>query len=369
MTIRGKALVQLEYNRNGVISHVNLPADDVQKTLEDLSDELTNAVILTAGRTYEFRRTKKGKVLSHSYRNDRKSVPENNDRAVAAALDPHDPLYRALGLTTADGKVKADKSDKFRQIGRFAELVGDLVKGETSLRVVDYGCGKSYLDFVLDVYLRARGIKADITGLDIRQDVIDSCETLRQTLHKDNMRFVCADAASYDLSRADLVVALHACDTATDYALYAAVRAGVKYIFSVPCCQHEMKANMTGGGLLSDYGIVRDRAAALATDAVRAAVLEAAGYKVQILEYVDDEHSLKNLMLRCVKRRNFTGNAAAADKGAAAVKVVRCAAETVRSAARRRAVRAGAACGDGAAGDRPAGAPAVPAVRRGGDVS
>lgn len=177
VTIRGKALVQLEYNRNGVISHVNLPAADVKKTLEDLSAEMTNAVILTAGRTYEFRRTKKGKVLSHSYRNDRKSVPENNDRAVAAALDPRDPLYRALGLTTADGKVKADKSDKFRQIGRFAELVGDIVKGEASLRIVDYGCGKSYLDFVLDAYLRARGIEADITGLDIRQDVIDSCET------------------------------------------------------------------------------------------------------------------------------------------------------------------------------------------------
>lgn len=200
VTIRGKALVQLEYNRDGVISHVNLPAGDVGKTLEESAAECTNAVILTEGRTYEYRRTKKGKVLSHSYANDKKSLPEKNDRTVAGALDPHDPLYAALGLTTAD------------------------------------------------------------------------------------------------------------------YALYAAVRAGVKYIVSVPCCQHEMKANMTGGGLLSDYGIVRDRAAALATDAVRAAVLEAAGYKVQILEYVDDEHSLKNLMLRCVKRRNFTGNAAAADK-------------------------------------------------------
>lgn len=253
-------------------------------------------------------------MLSHSYANDKKSVPEKNDRTVGGALDPHDPLYAALGLTTADGKVKADKSDKFRQIGRFAETVGDLVKGETCLRIVDYGCGKSYLDFVLEAYLQSRGIEADITGLDIKKDVIAGCEALRQRLGKDNMRFVCADAAAYNLSCADLVVTLHACDTATDYALYAAVRAGVKYIVSVPCCQHEMKANMTGGGLLSDYGIVRDRAAALATDAVRAAVLEAAGYKVQILEYVDDEHSLKNLMLRCVKRRNFTGNAAAADK-------------------------------------------------------
>lgn len=314
VTIRGKALVQLEYNRDGVISHVNLPAGDVGNTLEESAAECTNAVILTEGRTYESRRTKKGKVLSHSYTNDKKSVPEKNDRTVAGALDPHDPLYAALGLTTADGKVKADKSDKFRQIGRFAETVGDLVKGETCLRIVDYGCGKSYLDFVLEAYLQSRGIEADITGLDIKKDVIAGCEALRQRLGKDNMRFVCADAAAYNLSCADLVVTLHACDTATDYALYAAVRAGVKYIVSVPCCQHEMKANMTGGGLLSDYGIVRDRAAALATDAVRAAVLEAAGYKVQILEYVDDEHSLKNLMLRCVKRRNFTGNAAAADK-------------------------------------------------------
>ena len=260
VTIWGKALVQLEYNRDGVISHVNLPAGDVGKTLEESAAECTNAVILTEGRTYEYRRTKKGKVLSHSYTNDKKSVPEKNDRTVAGALDPHDPLYAALGLTTADGKVKADKSDKFRQIGRFAETVGDLVKGETCLRIVDYGCGKSYLDFVLEAYLQSRGIEADITGLDIKKDVIAGCEALRQRLGKDNMRFVCADAAAYNLSCADLVVTLHACDTATDYALYAAVRAGVKYIVSVPCCQHEMKANMTGGGLLSDYGIVRDRA-------------------------------------------------------------------------------------------------------------
>lgn len=299
VVLKNAPKVQLEYNRGGVISHENV--EETAEAVGRAAEGCRNAVVITEGRTYEFRRTKKGAYLSHWYANDCKREAGGNDRPVKRVVKTDSPALYKLGLTTRDGAVKADKREKFRQINRFAEIVGDVTAGEKSLKILDFGCGKSYLDFVLRDYLEEAGIAADITGLDIRPDVVDSCERLRKELGYENMRFVCADAKDYPMDGADMVVALHACDTATDYALYHAVRARVKYIFSVPCCQHEVMASMTGDNLLTEYGLIKERTAALITDAVRAAVLESVGYRVQVLEYVDDEHSLKNVMLRCVR--------------------------------------------------------------------
>lgn len=314
--LKGRPAVQFEYSDKGVISHVNTDISAAASQAEQAAADCKNAVIVTEGRTYEFKRSKKGKLLSHSYANDEQPAAGANDRTKRRVLDTNSRALYELGITTADGKVKADKQVKFRQIDRFADIVGGLID-ERAVKIVDFGCGKSYLDFVLREYLDSKGIRAEIAGLDIRPDVIETCETLRRKLGYDNMRFVCADAKDYPLTGADMVVSLHACDTATDHALYQAVRAGVKYIVSVPCCQHEINATMTGGGLFAEYGIIKERAAALATDAVRAALLESVGYNVQVLEYVDDEHSLKNIMLRCVRRPDGKGDSNAADKARA----------------------------------------------------
>lgn len=314
VVIKDKNLVQLEYRRGGVISQVNLSTSEAAAALEKESAAVKNAVIVTEGRTYEFRRTKKGGILSNSYKNHSEFAPEANDRSKQTALNSADPVFYRLGLTSADGRIKADKADKFRQISRFTELAYDIIRGEKKLTAVDYGCGKAYLDFALASYLKDKGAEADIICVYRRADVIKTGEKISAELGINNVKFVRAEAEDYPPDGADMVIALHACDTATDYALYAAVKAGVKYVLSVPCCQHEVKANMTGGGLLSEYGVIKERFAALATDAVRAAVMEACGYSVQVVEYIDDEHSLKNVMLRCVKRKNAFFNAQAAEK-------------------------------------------------------
>lgn len=297
--IKNQTVVQLTFSQGKKVRHENVPLTAVGERLRELLETADGMTVVTVGRTYEFRRTKKGKLLSRSSSNTAAQTVEGNDRVKNRVLDTVPALVEA-GVMTADGKVYADKQEKFRQINRFTELIADVIGDEKTLSIVDFGCGKSYLGFAVEHYCRKKGIYATVTGIDLKADVIETCEQIAERCGLDNMRFVCGDIADYPLEKADMVISLHACDTATDYALYNAVRAKVKYIFSVPCCQHELNATMTDDSLLSKYGIVRERTAALVTDAVRAALLESMGYRVQVLEYVDSEHSLKNLMIRAV---------------------------------------------------------------------
>ncbi len=214
------------------------------------------------------------------------------------------PFLVKLGVMTADGKVRASKQDKFRQMNRYLEFVADVLpelpKGR--VRVVDFGCGKSYLTFALQQLLKLRGIDADIVGLDLKKDVVESCTALARELNLDNLRFEVGDIAGCG-GRADLVVSLHACDTATDAALAKAVGWESKAILAVPCCQHEVARSIASEvqAPLLKHGILRERAASLLTDAMRAELLEAAGYAVQVVEFIDTEHTPKNLMIRAVR--------------------------------------------------------------------
>ena len=238
------------------------------------------------------------------------------------------PFLVHLGIMTAEGKVVKAKYDKFRQINRFLEMLDDVlgdvirlrecernpVSAENPLRIVDFGSGKSYLTFAVQHYLsEVKKIPAEIFGLDLKKDVIDYCNTLAQKLSLKNLSFAVGDIASFgEEKQPDIIVTLHACDTATDYALDYALRRKAKAILSVPCCQHELNSQLSAKSVPADspfapllkYGLIKERFSALATDAIRAELLESHGYRVQILEFIEESATPKNLLIRAVRTRN-----------------------------------------------------------------
>lgn len=214
-----------------------------------------------------------------------------------------------LGVQTKDGKVVKAKYDKFRQINRYLEFIEDIIpklpSGKT-LRIIDFGCGKSYLTFAMYYYLHVmKQYPVQITGLDLKTDVIEHCNKLAKEYGYDDLAFERGDIASYEgTDQVDMVVTLHACDTATDYAIEKAVKWGASVILAVPCCQHEVNAQIKCEPMeeILGYGLIKERVSALITDALRAQLLEASGYDTQILEFIDMEHTPKNLLIRAVKR-------------------------------------------------------------------
>ena len=221
------------------------------------------------------------------------------------------PFLVDLGVMTKDGAVVKAKYDKFRQINRFLEFVEDILPRldrSKETRIIDFGCGKSYLTFAMYYYLKElKGYPVRIIGLDLKEDVIRTCSRLAEKYGYENLTFLTGDIASYEgVDHVDMVVTLHACDTATDYALYKAVKWGAKVILSVPCCQHELNRQIENPLMkpVFGYGLIKERMAALYTDAIRAQVLEYRGYRTQILEFIDMEHTPKNILIRAVRQGN-----------------------------------------------------------------
>ncbi|GIP16327.1 methyltransferase [Paenibacillus montaniterrae] len=220
-----------------------------------------------------------------------------------------------LGIMTAEGRVHAKKQDKFKQINRFLEMVEDVLEhlpSDKTLKIIDFGCGKSYLTFALYHYLSIEQQRQlDIIGLDLKEDVIAFCNELARKLEYEHLHFAVGDIAEFDeLTEVDMVVTLHACDTATDAALGKAVNWGASVIMSVPCCQHELFPQVKSELLapILNYGLLKERFSALATDGIRAQLLETIGYQVQMLEFIDPEHTPKNIMIRAVKPQKLTFN-------------------------------------------------------------
>lgn len=238
------------------------------------------------------------------------AVQQAHNRVKNYSIDPNAPVpyLIALGIMNAQGKVYPQKMAKFKQINRFLETVSDTLSHlpETQLvRVVDCGCGKAYLTFALYDYLtRVCGRQVHLVGLDLKESVLAECQQLANSLGFDGLYFQYGEIAKYKVTNPiDMVVALHACDTATDAALAMAMHAQAKIILAAPCCQHELFQQVASSALdgLLHYGLLKERFAALATDAARACLLESAGYHTQILEFIDSEHTPKNLLIRAIK--------------------------------------------------------------------
>lgn len=255
------------------------------------------------------------KVKRHACKKEQAALEHNRRKKYLLAEGTAVPFLVDLGVMTPQGKIVSTKYDKFRQINRFLEFIEDILprldRGR-ELTILDFGCGKSYLTFAMYYYLRQlRHFDVRIIGLDLKEDVIQHCNELAQSYGYEKLKFYTGDIASYEgVRQVDMVVTLHACDTATDYALAKAVYWGAKVILSVPCCQHELNGQIRNEMLspVLSYGILKERMAALITDGLRAQLLEGIGYETQILEFVDMEHTPKNLLIRGVytgKKKNL----------------------------------------------------------------
>ena len=340
--LKNKSLLfQIEEYTKTQVFHKNLTAGDAGSYLtgklsSDASSqtaEFKNALVETKSFTANVLVSKKGtitikKKMNTSAKQPKISLSHNRKKKYILEEGIPVPFLIDLGVMTQNGSIVNAHYDKFRQINRFLEYIEDILPSLPTgreLRILDFGCGKSYLTFAIYYYLKVlKGYPVRITGLDLKEDVIRHCNELAVKYGYDKLEFLCGDIAYYDgCSQVDMVVTLHACDTATDYALAKAVGWGAKVILSVPCCQHELNKQMKND-LLSPvlhYGILKERMAALMTDGLRAQILEANGYRTQILEFIDMAHTPKNLLIRAVYNGHCADNKAQIDELLAAFDV------------------------------------------------
>ncbi|MEV5030542.1 class I SAM-dependent methyltransferase [Paenibacillus sp. LPE1-1-1.1] len=304
---------QFEYHFANKVTHDNIEeAKAAERAIGLLQENYRQALVKTPEADVQLLFNKKGKaaVLKKPPTGDSKKGVQQHNRQKQRVLAEGKaaPFLVELGIMTPEGLVHAKKQDKYRQINRFLEMVTDVLAylpKDRELTIVDFGCGKSYLTFALYHLLAVeQQRKINIIGLDLKADVIAFCSGLAAKLGYDKLQFLVGDIADYEeLQTADMVVTLHACDTATDAALAKAVNWGASVIMSVPCCQHELFKQVDNDVLspLLSQGLLKERFSALATDAARGTLLEVLGYKVQMLEFVDPEHTPKNLLIRAVR--------------------------------------------------------------------
>jgi SAM-dependent methyltransferase len=303
---------QIETFCNNQAFHRNAPSGEACEILLGYLENMRQMQLTTTRYLYTVLVSKKGKVTvkKKARQTDCREVDRSHDRKKNYILKEGIPVpfLQDLGVMTEEGKVVRSRSDKFRQINRFLEFIEDILPEldrDRELTILDFGCGKSYLTFAVYYYLHElKQYDIRVIGLDLKKEVIRNCNELSRKYGYEKLTFLEGNIADYEgCTRVDMVVTLHACDTATDYALSKAVGWGAKVILSVPCCQHELNGqiNCQVLGPVLGYGLIKERMAALITDALRAQYLEREGYDTQILEFIDMEHTPKNILIRAVR--------------------------------------------------------------------
>ena len=316
MELKGKVQYQIEEFTKTQAFHKNVTLQELQNLFPSyFENRFRQAQLRLQGEDVQILVSKKGTVSILRKRTKNETLPKlplahNRTKNYILNEGTAVPFLVELGVMTKDGAVTKAKYDKFRQINRFLEFVQDILPAlptNRTITILDFGCGKSYLTFAIYHFLKVlHGRDVKIIGLDLKKDVIANCNRLAERLGYTELTFLHGDIADYEgMNQVDMVVTLHACDTATDFALAKAIGWNASVILSVPCCQHELNKQIKNEELapLLKYGLIKERTAALFTDAIRGNLLEAAGYQTQILEFIDMEHTPKNILLRAVRKQ------------------------------------------------------------------
>lgn len=312
--IQNEEKYQLEYIYDKNVEHKNLNNNETKIEIQNLiGTYFKQALINTTISDYHILVNKKDEAKINQKKPTRKFEEASHNRKKNYILNEGElsSFLIELGIMTQEGKIVNAKYDKFKQINRYLELVSDCIpyldKNKT-IRIIDFGCGKAYLTFALYDYLVLKmGYNVEIVGLDLKENVIKFCSNLAKKLNYDDLRFEQGDIKGFDqFTDVDMVISLHACNTATDEALAKAVNWGAKVILAVPCCQHEFLKKIKNEKMIPmmKFGIIKEKLASLLTDSVRANVLEIMGYRTQVLEFVDMEHTPKNIMIRAFFEEN-----------------------------------------------------------------
>ena len=317
--IGGKVCFQAEKFKDKQVFHENIDMESLQSWLQtnvEFVYKQVCVVLESTDVTYLFSANGKCKRLQKATETKNTQISGVN-RTKNYLINEGDniPALVDLGVFTKDLKIVRPMFDKFKQINRFVEILNHQFKDYTGnkITILDFGCGKSYLTFIVYYYFSViKSVDVKIIGYDLKADVVKNCNALAQKYGYKNLHFVVADVSKDKLAdeHIDCVISLHACDTATDYALHYAISHDVKYIFSVPCCQHEINLSIQSGGELDcllKYGLIKERTSALLTDAIRGMILEDCGYSVDMLEFVDFAHSPKNIMIRAYRNKAKSG--------------------------------------------------------------
>ncbi|MDF2800942.1 MAG: Methyltransferase domain [Anaerocolumna sp.] len=316
--VKDEIIYQTCEYRNNQVFHKNVTKEELLNQARVWLDNNMRQVLLrTTHKDITMLISKKGVATVKIKENvqDKKVVKDlshNREKEYILKEGVPVPFLVDLGVMTNEGKIIHSKYDKFKQINRFLEMIEDIIPSlnkDRELTILDFGCGKSYLTFAMYYYLKElKNYDISIIGLDLKKEVINKCNNLAGKYEYDKLKFLVGDISSYEgTGKVDMVVTLHACDTATDYALYKACLWDADVILSVPCCQHELNGQVNNKILepMLKYGLIKERFAALATDALRAETLELMGYKTQILEFIDMEHTPKNILIRAVKKKSL----------------------------------------------------------------
>jgi len=325
--LRNGEKIQLSMYTKKQVFHNNFAANELKTVIDGLFGvSFLQYHAWDTEYEYSAKVSKKGKVLTSRKKTTsqpRKSnlAPGSFDRQKNLIIQEGEPIpaLTDIGVFTQEGKIAAGMRDKFNQINRFLELIADetgpgAIPDNTTVNIVDFGCGKSYLTFLIYHYFtNLRKLQANICGMDLDASVVNTCTAAASKYGYEHLKFIQGDIINQEAppieswgqpNTCNIVISLHACDTATDYALFNALKWKADLIYAAPCCQHELKQQMKPKdlSLFNRYGIIKERIAALATDAIRANLLECCGYKAQIIEFVDTEHTLKNLLIRAKRR-------------------------------------------------------------------